>query len=74
MPFDQQNSEDYPLDEDSMRMVLEMAGWKYVTEQTSHFLLSDKDERYRVPADEHGRTVTNAFTMFLWLTKNPRSK
>lgn len=57
-----------------MRMVLEMAGWKYVTEQTSHFLLSDKDERYRVPADEHGRTVTNAFTMFLWLTKNPRSK
>lgn len=70
-------ADEYPMDEDAMLFLMDMAGWTYRAEtglRQGHYLLSDRQEEYRVPADEHGRTITNAFKMYLWLTNNHRSK
>ena len=67
-------ADEYPLDEDAMLVLMDMAGWTYRSEAGGTYLLSDRQELYRVPADYKGRTITNAFKMYLWLTNNHRSK
>lgn len=66
-------ADEYPLDEDAMLVLMDMAGWKY-SAAAGHHLTSKTGAKYRVPADEHGRTITNAFKMYLWLTNNHPSK
>jgi hypothetical protein len=66
-------ADEYPLDEDAMIVLMDMAGWTYAVVDGRH-TLSSAGAEYRVPADEHGKTVTNAFKMFLWLTNKHRSK
>lgn len=69
-------ADEYPLDEDAMLVLMDMAGWHYYLEcsDQGRYLKSNRGEVYRVPADEYGRTITNAFKMYLWLTNNHRSK
>lgn len=66
-------ADEYPLDEDAMLVLMEMAGWTYRSEAGGTCLLSDRQELYRVPVDLHGRTIPNAFKMYLWLTNNYRN-
>lgn len=69
-------ADEYPLDEDAMLVLMDMAGWHYsfAGMTQGHYLDSNSGQRYRVPADEYGNTITNAFKMYLWLTDNHRSK
>jgi hypothetical protein len=68
-------ADEYPLDEDAMLVLMEMAGWHYYLECATqgHYLESNRGEMYRVPVDLHGRTIPNAFKMYLWLTNNYRN-
>lgn len=70
--FEYEQPEDYPLDDESMLFLMESAGWLYDDPPNgSALLVSPKGLAYRVPADEHGRDLLNAFKIYLWLNKNP---
>ena len=71
-----QNSEydapdNYPLDDESMLFLMREAGWNYKEDEYGAALYNtNKNMPFRVPADEHGRTVLNAFKMFLYMTEH----
>lgn len=73
----EQNSEydapdDYPLDDESMVFLMESAGWLYDDPPDGTPMLVDpKGRPYRVPADEHGNNLLNAFKIYLWMNKHP---
>lgn len=81
MPFTPQSSEydapdDYPLDDESMVFLMAEAGYTYLpaTDANAPTLFNLDMRPIRVPEDEQGRTVLNAFKIFLWLTKHPFPK
>lgn len=59
--------DDYPLDDESMLFLINEGGWQYVGGLTPA-LISPGGTELRVPADEHGRTLLNAFKIYLWQT------
>lgn len=71
-----QNSEydapdNYPLDDESMRTVMQLAGWGYLIQPEGPYLIDPNNALFKVPADEHGFTLLNAFKMFLYITEHP---
>lgn len=63
--------DDYPLDDESMLFLMQEAGWKYLVKPEGFYLLAPNNALFRVPADERGRTMLNAFKMFLYITEHP---
>jgi hypothetical protein len=64
--------DDFPLDEESMVFLMESAGWAFDDPPDGSAMLVDpKGRAYRVPADELGRTLHNAFKIYIWTTKHP---
>jgi hypothetical protein len=63
--------DDYPLDDESMLFLMQEAGWDYKADVTGSMLINPQHQGFRVPADERGRTILNAFKMFLYITEHP---
>ena len=68
--------DDYPLDDESMVFLMQEAGWSYLprTDANDPILLNADMRPIRVPSDEQGRTVLNAFKIFLYMTEHPFEK
>lgn len=63
--------DDYPLDDESMLFLMQEAGWKYLAKDEGFYLIDPNNALFKVPADEHGFTLLNAFKMFLYITEHP---
>ncbi len=65
--------DDYPLDDESMVLLMAEGGYTYLPETDANppTLIGPRNHTYRVPADEHGRHLLNAFKIYLWLNKHP---
>lgn len=71
MTDDYDAPDDYPLDDESMLFLMQEAGWDYFDKGVAPLLIDPKNTPFRVPEDEHGRTVLNAFKMFLYMSEHP---
>ena len=63
--------DDYPLDDESMVFLMQEAGWEYLVKDSGQYLIDPQGFNFRVPSDMHGRTLLNAFKMFLYMSEHP---
>lgn len=68
---DYDGPDDYPLDDESMVFLMNEAGWQYLVKDEGQYLIDPNNALFRVPADEHGRTLLNGFKMFLYMSEHP---